>query len=323
MRHNHRWAVLALIIAGLVLAACGGTSSTASHPAPAVVKPIPEKNLNQLQLTEDAVRRLAIQTTAVREEQVTRKRIIGGEVVAVPEAAQTISASGAGTIAAPTGASLPLVGTPLSAGQAVMRLVPSGANKTPVDVKVPRATTLTRLLVAPGQTVDAGQALFETADISKVLVRAPVYIGEVDKVNRATPAQILPLARGEQPNGLTATIVELPAIGDARTSTAALYYLVDSANHGLAPGQRVRVELSLTGSGVQQKVVPYAAVIYDLHGDTWAYTNPQPLTYIREHIGVEYIDGDLAVLSQGPIPGTQVVTVGAAELFGTEFGIGK
>ena len=30
-----------------------------------------------------------------------------------------------------------------------------------------------------------------------------------------------------------------------------------------------------------------------------------------------------AVLAQGPAPGTRVVTDGAAELFGTEFGAGK
>lgn len=35
------------------------------------------------------------------------------------------------------------------------------------------------------------------------------------------------------------------------------------------------------------------------------------------------IDGDLAVLSHVPPAGTQIVTVGAAELFGTEFGVGK
>jgi hypothetical protein len=35
------------------------------------------------------------------------------------------------------------------------------------------------------------------------------------------------------------------------------------------------------------------------------------------------IDGDLAVLPEGPLSSTEVVTVGAAELFGTEFGAGK
>jgi hypothetical protein len=70
------------------------------------------------------------------------------------------------------------------------------------------------------------------------------------------------------------------------------------------------------------KVVPYAAVIYGVHGETWVYTNPEPLVFIREPITIDYIEGDLAVLSEGPPAGTAVVTVGGSELFGAESGIG-
>ena len=73
---------------------------------------------------------------------------------------------------------------------------------------------------------------------------------------------------------------------------------------------------------VQDKVVPYASVIYDLHGVTWAYTNPEPLTFVRHRIDVDRIDGDRAILTDGPPSGTAVVIVGAAELFGTELGVG-
>lgn len=74
--------------------------------------------------------------------------------------------------------------------------------------------------------------------------------------------------------------------------------------------------------GAKHKVVPYAAVLYDARGETWVYTNPEPLVFVRHAIHVEYINGDRAVLSQGPPAGTAVVTVGAAELFGAEFEIG-
>jgi hypothetical protein len=73
--------------------------------------------------------------------------------------------------------------------------------------------------------------------------------------------------------------------------------------------------------GVQRKVVPYGAVLYDLHGETWVYTNPSPLTYVRARISVDQINGDLAILSQGPPAGTVVVAVGSPELYGTEFGV--
>jgi hypothetical protein len=69
-------------------------------------------------------------------------------------------------------------------------------------------------------------------------------------------------------------------------------------------------------------VVPYAAVLYDARGDTWVYTNPQSLVFVRHRIHIDYIEGNMAVLSAGPPVGTVVVTSGAAELFGTEFKVG-
>jgi hypothetical protein len=82
-----------------------------------------------------------------------------------------------------------------------------------------------------------------------------------------------------------------------------------------------RVQELVVG-GAKHKVVPYAAVLYDAHGETWVYTSPAPLVFVRHAIHVAYISGDRAVLSQGPPAGTAVVTVGAAELFGAEFEIG-
>ena len=76
-------------------------------------------------------------------------------------------------------------------------------------------------------------------------------------------------------------------------------------------------------NGINRIVVPYAAVIYDLHGETWLYTNPEPLTYVREAIIIDSIDGDKAILVEGPSNGTEVVTVGVAELFGAETGVSK
>jgi len=70
-----------------------------------------------------------------------------------------------------------------------------------------------------------------------------------------------------------------------------------------------------------RKVMPYAAVLYDASGATWTYTNPEPLVFVREPVTVDAIRGDQAVLSGGPAAGTPVVTVGATELYGTEFGV--
>lgn len=70
-------------------------------------------------------------------------------------------------------------------------------------------------------------------------------------------------------------------------------------------------------------IMPYSALIYDLHGGTWVYTSAAPLTYVRQQVMVDYIEGDRAVLTEGPQAGTTVVTVGVAELYGADTGVGK
>ena len=65
--------------------------------------------------------------------------------------------------------------------------------------------------------------------------------------------------------------------------------------------------------------VPYGAILYDSSGKAWVYTNPEPRVYVRQSITVQRINGEVAVLTDGPPAGTVVVTTGAEELLGTEF----
>jgi hypothetical protein len=83
-----------------------------------------------------------------------------------------------------------------------------------------------------------------------------------------------------------------------------------------APVRRATVE------GQLRTLVPYGAVLYDASGATFVYVAPGPRTFQREPVSVDDIENDLAVLTHGPAPGTPVVSVGAAELWGTETGVG-
>ena len=67
--------------------------------------------------------------------------------------------------------------------------------------------------------------------------------------------------------------------------------------------------------------MPYAAVIYDAEGETWAFVELESGVYQRAPITIASVDGDTVRLSDGPAPGTEVVTVAAAELVGVEAGI--
>ncbi|MBT8200053.1 MAG: hypothetical protein KJO36_06015 [Acidimicrobiia bacterium] len=79
-------------------------------------------------------------------------------------------------------------------------------------------------------------------------------------------------------------------------------------------------EVSATDAGMS---VPSDAVIIIPDGTYWVYTNPEPLTYLREELTSVYEEDLHAFFENGPAPGSKVVTVGVPELYGTEFGIGK
>jgi multidrug efflux pump subunit AcrA (membrane-fusion protein) len=84
---------------------------------------------------------------------------------------------------------------------------------------------------------------------------------------------------------------------------------------------RLDIQESEVARDRQGTLIPYAAVFYTATGDTWTYTNPEPLTFVRVPIVVDRIEGDRVFLSDGPPVGTEVVTQGSAELYGTETGV--
>lgn len=69
--------------------------------------------------------------------------------------------------------------------------------------------------------------------------------------------------------------------------------------------------------------MPYAALLYKPDGSTFAYTTAGENVFLGQPVVVSAVEGDVALLAEGPEPGTVVVTDGAAELMGVEFGVGK
>jgi hypothetical protein len=67
--------------------------------------------------------------------------------------------------------------------------------------------------------------------------------------------------------------------------------------------------------------VEHAALVYDQKGKPWVFTVVGPRTYVRAPVEIKEIDDELMILASGPPPGTEVVTVGAIELWGTELEI--
>ena len=83
--------------------------------------------------------------------------------------------------------------------------------------------------------------------------------------------------------------------------------------------ERVGLQTAPIRQNGQETVIPYNAVIYGADGNTYTYTAPEPLSFVRQEISIDHVVGDSVMISDGPPAGTEVVTVGAAEVYGTEF----
>jgi hypothetical protein len=67
--------------------------------------------------------------------------------------------------------------------------------------------------------------------------------------------------------------------------------------------------------------VPTSAIVYDSTGKTLVFTRHGHLTFVEATVDVDHINGNVAYLRRGPRGGTDVVSLGAEELFGIESGV--
>jgi hypothetical protein len=74
--------------------------------------------------------------------------------------------------------------------------------------------------------------------------------------------------------------------------------------------------------GSMRKAVPYSSLIYDPKGRTWIYVSPQARTFVREQVEVDRIEGEWVYLSKGPAAGTEIASMGVAQIYGAETGVG-
>ncbi len=191
-----------------------------------------------------------------------------------------------------------------------------------VTITAPRDGMIQKLFVSPGQTVAGGAPLFEIVSLATVWIRVPVYVGDLGVIDRRQTARIHPLNEPAGQSALAARPVNAPPTATPANDTADLYFELANPDAALRPGQKMGVTLAEKATE-ESLVVPWSSVLHDIHGGAWVYENTAPQQYVRRRVEVRRVVNSLAVLGRGPAPGAKVVTAGAAEIFGTEFGTGK
>lgn len=290
-----------------------------------------EGDLVILKLTPDAEQRLRLKTVAVEKRVVPATRLFSGEVV-IPLAPEgkTVAPVLGGTL----DEVLRLADLQVAAdGRILQAQVQMDAAKIAVERSqkmlsaeagsvrnVDEAKTALALAEAVMTTAKAQRDLLGSpvgqAGTKRAWVRVAIYSGEASRLDAKASASL----PGAKPQVMQP--VAGPPTANTLTNTVDWYYALP-ADTGLRAGERVAVEIPMLGSDEECLVVPFSAVLHDIHGGQWVYRQTSEHTYTRARIQVARIAGSDAVLASGLSAGTKIVTDGSAELFGTEFMTGK
>ena len=384
-----RLVVLALLPLGVGCSSDRATPTKAEAPAH-VEAPRPEAELTTVKLSQEAVKRLGLETAVVKTDTAAATRSLGGEVMVPEGRLVTVTAPVAGTLTVVSGVQpgarvaradrlmtlAPLASSErdqsiearraveaaqaeadtarlrlqrleqlLKDGAASMRSVEEARAQVQINeaalnaakerlaavrqgpvgpqgeiaITAPLDGLIQTISAAPGQTVAASAPLLQIAQVSTLWVRVPVFAGDVDEIDATQPAAVTRLGATDAPK--RARLVTAPLRADPSAASVDLYYELPGSGLALRPGERVMVEVPLKGTE-RGLVVPEASVLYDIHGDAWVYEDLGGNAYARRRVQIARHAGDRAVVARGITEGARVVTAGAAELFGTEFGAG-
>ena len=200
--------------------------------------------------------------------------------------------------------------------EARIRTLESGTLDADValSIKSPVDGWLRAVRVSNGQSVPPGAVLFEVASAGRWIRAALASSDGARFVNiaRATATRL----------GGETSIAIIPIVGppsaDALRGTVDRYFTAPDIDW--VPGERVIVDIIGDTTGPSAITVPSGALVRDAEGGTWVYTRTDAHRFKRRRVDVERTDSGVAVLRGGLTAGADVVTTGAAELWGFEMG---
>lgn len=329
MRFVFRWSIATLPVIA-VLAGCG--SDAAKPPtSPAKAEAVAhESDLLKLTLTAQAQERLGIRTVRIGEGSAMQTRETSGEVV-VPSTGAAGVPTGSTSNLAQIGASQVAAEGEIARSQALLRLAAIAYNRADAlvleeagsvrardEAAAGLATARAALDAARAQRRLLGPSIASFANLSTLWVRVPVFGTDLSAIERGGAATLRPLG-DDRAAPRAARPVQAPPSANAVAGTVDLFFALDNRDRAYRVGQRVSVELPLSGR-TDGLSIPAAAIVRDIYGGEWVYRKTAPDTYLRQRIEVASVADGRALLSRGLERGADVVTDGAAELFGTEFG---
>jgi multidrug efflux system membrane fusion protein len=325
MRHHTTWIIC------LLLTACAEKAQdTGEHPVPATaISVAAETELLRLTLPPSSRQRLGIETVPARQETRIAYRQLSGEVVVPPLVADGV----------PTNSSTNFQLLAAQQVQADADLASAKAGQQLAQIALSRAEALILEEAGSQRAIDEATAVLATAEAAlhaaqrrrnllglsvetmgqqqEWWIRVAVFSSDLDALRLDPRIRVGPLS-GRAPS-IDARPVIAPPSANPIAGTVDVYYALQDSDTNFLVGQRVAVEVPVA-SQTTGIAIPSAAILRDVYGGEWVYQQTGEGSYIRRRIEVAQESNGYALLSRGLAPGDDIVTSGAAELFGIEFG---
>ena len=190
---------------------------------------------------------------------------------------------------------------------AVRPRLTSGARKGALAVESPQAGVLRDVFVGPGQSVAAGAPLFQVEARASSGCGCRSTWGIWAACRWARRSRCSRWARPPRPAcRRPSRWRRRPRPTRRRPAPISIFKLDNSRGRSSGPGSGCGWRLPLVGSE-EGLVIPWSAVVHDIHGGTWVYELIAPRVYRRVRVEVKHLAGSdaeaLAVLGRGPAPG--------------------
>ncbi len=314
----------------MLLSACGSDPAAPAKPPVHSEAIAHETELVRLKLTPEAQKRLGIVTERIGTGTASAIRMTSGEIV-IPAGAGGAPVTSASNLQQLAAQQVAADGE-LARARAQFALARVAYDRAAalVDEEAGSIRARDEAIAALGAAKAAaeaaaaqrrllGPAMASLGNQRFVWVRVPVFGSDLAGLRQGQSVLVSPL--GQDGAKRSARPVDAPPSANAVAGTVDLYFALDNRDRAYRVGQRVSVALPLASGPSEGLSVPASAILRDIYGGEWVYAKTEADTYVRQRIEVAATEGGRAILSRGLRPGTLVVTAGAAELFGTEFGV--
>ncbi len=259
-------------------------------------------------LTAAQINSLGLQTAPADLRPVARLLSVNGQVAALPDAQAEVSLRISGIVQAV----YVNLGDAVRKGQK-LALVQSRAVGNPPPT-IPVIASMDGVIdsrgVIVGQSVEPNTALFQLSERTRMRVVGNVYEEDLGQVRVGQKAYVKLLA---YPNELLSGTVGLVGpVLDPETRTVELWVMLDNKRGLLKPNLFARADVVL-GQNEAALTVPNAAIL-EANGEKFVFVR-QGDKYDRVDVTLGAVDDQYSEVLSGVVPGDDVVTQGAREIY--------